>query len=329
MGSNRLKLLLVSMMAVFAISAVASASASAECLRVAVAHTGHWETNTCATVGTTKEYVEVEKLETKLKAGEWCAKVKPGEPSTYKDNKCTEEKAGTGEYTKVLESAAEQQQFVEKNGKEVVKKGFTSKEGISTLTVAGKKVECKADTDKGELTSKESVTKVVVTFTGCEIEVIINKLPVKCAISSKGIANAKKEIVTVSLKGELGEVAPAEATTEVGLLLEPESGTEFVTLNATGEPCNTIETKVTGQVAGEVTPLALAVKHNVVFALNTEGKQKIKKFERSFAKHCTGGVNCVEDGEVKPKLTAFGLEATFVSTDENTFEESVEVLKGL
>jgi hypothetical protein len=55
-------------------------------------------------VGTTKEYVEVEKLETYLGSGVWCAKVKAGEPSTYKDNKCTELEASTGKYIKVLES---------------------------------------------------------------------------------------------------------------------------------------------------------------------------------------------------------------------------------
>ncbi|HZL16120.1 MAG TPA: hypothetical protein VFG23_00115 [Polyangia bacterium] len=219
-----------------------------------------------------------------------------------------------------------QQQFVEKNGKEVIKKGFTSKEGISTLSVplAGTTVECKADTDKGNIDAgwNESVEKVVVTFTGCKVKVTVEKVKQECPINSiKEKVKAKEgEIVTVTLKGELGE--SAESATGVVLLLEPASGIEFVTLAATGAPCKTIETKVNGQVAGEVTPLALGLTDKVVF------ENKIKVLERSFAKHCTGGVNCTEDGEVKPKLEAFAFPATFASTDENTFEEKVEVLPG-
>ena len=99
---SRIRIIMLSLLAVFAVSAVASASASATCYKVAVAGTGHWENGTCTVVGTTKEFVEVEKLETKLNAGEWCAKVKAGEPSTFEDNKCTKAKAGTGEFIKVL-----------------------------------------------------------------------------------------------------------------------------------------------------------------------------------------------------------------------------------
>lgn len=106
MSSNQLRLLLLSVMAVFAISAVASASASAStpgCYRVAVAGTGAWEKSTClAPAGTTKEYVMVEKVETQLKPGEWCAKVKAGEPSRFSNNTCTTAHAGTGEFTTVI-----------------------------------------------------------------------------------------------------------------------------------------------------------------------------------------------------------------------------------
>ncbi len=102
----RIRTLIISLFAVFALGAVASASASAStpgCYKVAVAGTGAWEKSTClAPAGTTKEYVMVEKVEAQLKPGEWCAKVKTGEPSTYKDNKCTEAEAGTGKYIKVM-----------------------------------------------------------------------------------------------------------------------------------------------------------------------------------------------------------------------------------
>jgi hypothetical protein len=101
----RIRTLIISLLAVcavFAVSAVGAASASAQCLKVAVAGTGHWENNKCTVAGGTKEYVEVEKVETQLKPGEWCAKVKAGEPSTYKDNKCTEPETSTGKYIKVM-----------------------------------------------------------------------------------------------------------------------------------------------------------------------------------------------------------------------------------
>jgi len=102
MKSRQIRILLISLLVVFAISAGASASsASATCYRVVVAGTGHWEKNTCSSGTATKNYVEVETLETAIKVGEWCAKVKAGEPSTYENNTCTTTKTGTGEYTKV------------------------------------------------------------------------------------------------------------------------------------------------------------------------------------------------------------------------------------
>lgn len=325
MSSNRLRLLLVSVMAVFAISAVASASASAAtCYKVAPGETGHWLTNACNTTGATKEYVLVEKIETDLGSGVLCAKVIAGEPSAYKNNTCTEKEAGTGKYTKVLENANEQQQFVNSAGTEVVgKKGFTSKSSTSTLKAGTNTVTCTSDTDKGELLGKESVQKVVVTFTGCKVKATNKKgEKVECPISSKGIANTKGEIVTASLKGELGE--SAESATGVVLLLEPESGITFVTLNAT-VTCETPETKINGQVAGEVTPLGLGLTDKVVFA------NKIKSLERSFELHCAGGVECTagkEDQVVKPRIEAFGVTATFETTDENRFEQEVRVLAG-
>jgi hypothetical protein len=225
------------------------------------------------------------------------------------------------------ETAAEQQQF----GKELVKQHFTSKEGKGTLTAGGKAITCKEDTNVGETVGKESVQNVVVTFTGCEEP----KTP--CKVNSPG--QAAGVIVTNALRGELGEVAKAEATSEVGLLLEPTpTKAEEEKIPPTKPPFVVLEgsciptTAVEGKLVGEVTPLALSTKHNLEFALSA-GKQKIKTFERSFAKHCgipAGGNQCEEDAKLKPKLTAFGLEATEESLkDEVTFEEAVEVMKGL
>jgi hypothetical protein len=101
---SRTKIILLSLLAVFAVSAVASASASAStpgCYRVAVAGTGHWENNACTVAGGTKEYVKATTPITQIKPGEWCAKAEAGEPSTYEDEKCTKAKTGTGEFIKV------------------------------------------------------------------------------------------------------------------------------------------------------------------------------------------------------------------------------------
>jgi hypothetical protein len=320
---------MVAALAVFAVSAVASASASAAgCYKVATAGTGTFEAQgvgVCAKAGGTKEYIEVEKLEKELKVGEWCAKVtKP--TGIYSNNACTETKAGATEkeYIKVLTDPTEQQEFLNKNGKEVEKKGFVSEEGVSTLAVTGASVTCQKDTDAGKLVGLESADKVVVTFKECKGK----KGTEECKVKSKGAAGSE-EIVTNSLKGELGEVAAAEATKEVGLLLEGESSNVFVTLEGACLPVT--PSAVEGSVVGEVTPLPLALMDNVEFLLNA-GAQKIKTFERSFAKHCAPAIAaarpCEEDASFKAKLTAFTKEATFESKDKNEFEEKVEVKKG-
>jgi hypothetical protein len=362
--SSTFRKILVCLIAIFALGAVASASASAStpnCYKVAPGETGHWEKSTClAPVGTTKEYVMTEGAPTAdLGSGVLCIKVKAGEPSAWSNNTCTTAHAGTGEFAKVLENEEEQQRFSpgfvgfactevaaegqreyatdaaceELEGKETVggkwrrhTTRFVSKEGASTLTVTGVTVTCQKDTDKGELWGKESVANVVVTFMECKGK----KGTEECKVKSKGAAGAE-EIVTNTLKGELGEVAKAEATTEVGLLLEGESSNVFVTLEGGCLPAG--GGAVEGSVVGEVTPLALAFNDTVVFTLNGGGEQKVKTFERSLALHCGNAPaarKCSADFSFKPKLEAFTKAATFVSTDENEFvQRAEEVLPGV
>jgi hypothetical protein len=322
---TRIRTLIIALFAVFAVSAVASASASAAtCHKVAPGETGHWLTNACSTTGTTKEYVLVEKMETDLGSGVWCAKVSAGEPSAYSNNTCTTAKVGTGEYAKVLENENEQQYFENAAGKEPEKKGFTSKEGVSTLAVSTATVTCEKDTNAGKLVGKESVEKVVITFTGCKGK----KGTEECPVKSKGATGAE-EIVTNSLKGELGEVAASEAASEVGLLLEGESSNVFVTLIGKCLPVE--ESAIEGSVVGEVTPLTLGLTDKTEFLVSA-GAQKIKTFERSLALHCSNALatrKCEADFSFKTGLKAFGLVATFASKDENKFEEELKVHKGV
>ena len=104
MNPSRIRVLLVSLLAVFALSAIASASASATCYRVAEAKTGRFKTRETCEAGTPViakgEWINVSKLETKLSGDEWCAKVETIETGTYEDAGRTKAKA-KGEYIKV------------------------------------------------------------------------------------------------------------------------------------------------------------------------------------------------------------------------------------
>ena len=190
---------------------------------------------------------------------------------------------------------------------EEAKGKFKSTSGAGVLTVAGIKVKCKKDKDTGEITGTGTVGKVVVTFEECTS----TKEAKECKTNSPGAKAG--EIVTKELKGELGTVAKAEAASEVGLLLEPASGTEFVTLEK--NEC-IIETKVTGKVAGEVTP---------VKKLQTTGKLEFKTVEGKGEKQSIKKITTEAGKKEEPSLKAFGLTATEETSDENTFEEAVEV----
>jgi hypothetical protein len=98
---------MLSMLAVFAVSAVASSSASAAgCYQVAEAGKGFFEkinatTEVCEggpVAG--REFAEVERLETEFSAGVWCAKVKTAGQGNFEDNECKKAKAAS-EYVKV------------------------------------------------------------------------------------------------------------------------------------------------------------------------------------------------------------------------------------
>ncbi len=103
MRSNQIRLLLMSLLAVFAISAVASASSAsaAGCFQVAEVGKGLFKDPGCTVAGPPNEYIKISKLETWLKAGEWCAKVETAKTGDYEENKCAVGKK-EGEYIKVV-----------------------------------------------------------------------------------------------------------------------------------------------------------------------------------------------------------------------------------
>jgi hypothetical protein len=97
---------MISLFAVFALSAAASASsASAECYKVAEKETGNYKTRSAAGVceekGAKREYIKA-KTVTQIKPGEWCAKVEEAGTGN-KDISCvTNEGASKNEYIKVM-----------------------------------------------------------------------------------------------------------------------------------------------------------------------------------------------------------------------------------
>ena len=255
-----------------------------------------------------------------------CVKVKAAtEPSSFKDAACKEKEVSKGKYIRVsvepglcvkvapgepsswlkgCATAGTEYAMVEKEAKRIV----ITTSGPAVLTVSGIKVKCKKDKDKGEIGENFRIVNLVVTFEGC----VAIKGGKECTTNSKPKV-AEGTIVTTTLKGELGTVAKAEAASEVGLLLEPASGSEFVTLEK--NEC-IVETKVTGKVAGEVTPIG---------KLETTGKVNFKTVEGKGEKQTIKKIKTDSGKEEEPKLTAFGLPATEETEDTNTFEEPIEV----
>ena len=250
----RIRTLIISMLAVFAVSAVASASASAECLKVAVAGTGAYSNNICTVTTGAKEYVEVEKLETELKAGEWCAKVKATEPSTYKNNTCTEPEVSTGKYIKVLVHE-DQGPWYKIEGKttafERLEAGETASIAASTseettepwkLVAGTKVVTCKSIALssaelEGSTGQNSGKSKETVKFDECSVTG--NGEPCEVAES--------KTITTEPLINELGyakKTAGGEGEGKILTIFKPASGTKFAKINFEGPGCKVTSTIV-------------------------------------------------------------------------------------
>jgi hypothetical protein len=183
---------------------------------------------------------------------------------------------------------------------------FTFTSGLSLLenNVTAEKFDCLSDLGTGSITGRYTVGKVVVTFHGCTA---INGKEVCPALNKGGKPGL---IVVNTLKGELGSTK--QSKTGIGVLLGPETGNAFVTLE--GGKCATTA-EVTGEIAGEVTP---------VRTLSTEGKNV---FEGSAGVQAITEITVLHK-VVKPKLVAFaGLVAASENTSETLkFEKAVEVM---
>ncbi len=199
-------------------------------------------------------------------------------------------------------------EFLEKNGKELVKKKFTFSGTEGKVFIGPSSViKCKKDEGSGEVVSKEEnkkVTKVKTTFKECSAEDAAKET---CKPKSKGGTEGKIE--TNELKGELGEVAKAEAESEVGLKFEPASGTTYVTLEGKCLPSS--PAPIEGSLICEVKPVGAPAKEGKLVCTMASEVQKIRKFKGETATH---------------ELEGFGLESIPVEdTSITKFEEEVQI----
>lgn len=130
---------------------------------------------------------------------------------------------------------------------------ITGKSGVSILRAnAGEVVECQKDNATGTVTSSLLAGNVFVHYLECVAKEFATA-KTTCTIKSVG-APAEGLILTNTLHGILGLILPSG---ETGILFLPGSGKIFLTLaestNA-GTRC-TVETKVSGNVIGLVTPV--------------------------------------------------------------------------
>ncbi len=199
-------------------------------------------------------------------------------------------------------------------GKEVLNKGFVvkSKGAGATLVELGEtkyKIVCTGSTAVGKIKGKTEVDSVVVKFTGCRAKEAGEA--VECEVKSTSPLGGKEEIITKTLKGRLGLVLAAEATSERGLLLLPSSGTVYVTITGSTEclPAETSEVK--GSLIGEIKPVhTLKLKGELVYKTKEQKTQLLKKFTGESATH---------------ELEIFAVKTPLEAVDSIEYEETVEV----
>ena len=187
-------------------------------------------------------------------------------------------------------------------------KGFTSvAEGASILKTLTTSISCEHSFSNGEVTGMDTIGKVVVKYTGCVLTTSVG-----CTEKFSSITGKTGEIVTNAIKGLLGTVKTSEAASGVGILFEPESGKRFFTFRGTTVPCNVPESTISGNLAGEVTPVHKLQGTIKIVLLGAGHEQMIREI-------------VVLGKTVTPELEWFGSEASLTTTDLTTYTGAVEV----
>jgi hypothetical protein len=299
--------------------AMTAASASAEgpvveCLEIAgkAGEKGNFEAG-CKTLRANGAWVKVIRV-AERRAGQWCAEVEAGKEAGivgYADLlECfglPRAAMANAIWVKVIYDGA-----VGKGGAQAPSfkllptvKTFKGMGGPNTLKAGASATSCEEAVDAGEITGMPTIGKLVVTFTGCHVNGEGGKT---CTIKSVGAKEG--DIVTHTLKGELGTTKSTEATSEVGLLLEPETTKTWATLEAT--TCSS-ESKVTGSLAAEVLPISEKTDFGSLNFAVSSGKQNIKKI-------------AVSSAVKEPELVAFSTTATEELEDGIEFNGQVEIV---
>lgn len=145
---------------------------------------------------------------------------------------------------------------------------FTSSSGAGELlTVGGHKVNCTADSNKGEITGAKTDT-VTVTFTNCTT--VVAGITVKCTSAGQ----AAGTIVSNPLKSLLVWLKTTPPL-EAGILLEPVTPPTFATF-----VCGGLETlTVRGSVIAPITALNVMSTSFILNYVQTGGKQAVTQYQ--------------------------------------------------
>jgi hypothetical protein len=169
-------------------------------------------------------------------------------------------------------------------------------------------IDCQKNVFSGVVSTSLLLGNIVVHYLECTSENSSTHCTAK--VNSEGAPSGL--IVTTTLHGILGLIlSPPGTSIGVGILILPLKGKEFNNLEANG--C-TEETAVSGDIAGEVTPVGHSQKTGKTVFATTGGRQAIKDID------LTHGL-----GLVVPKLTAFTTEATLTQTESTDTVNNLEV----
>jgi hypothetical protein len=183
---------------------------------------------------------------------------------------------------------------------------FTGTSGEGKLEAAENTIICTTDKSSGEITTPHLVGGVTVDFTGCKSSKVAGT---ECTVKSTN-TSTEGLILTFTLHGVLGLILPKGTGTGVGLLLLPVANKKFVTI---AKNACTEETTVSGNIAGEITPVGVHTTKGTLVFQGKAGVPSIKDFDPSLG------------GLVKPELEAFGHEASEETTETITWSTAVEV----
>ncbi len=140
-------------------------------------------------------------------------------------------------------TAAAAPEFLNSKKEAISSTTFTGTSGAGKLVGNSETIECSGGSSSGHVNSSTTVNSVLVLYSGCK------DLSSGLECHSSNEANGSGIVLTNELSGKLGVVSGGSG---VGLLLAPETGTEFVKISSSHCSASTINVK--GSIIGEVLP---------------------------------------------------------------------------